>query len=181
MSRSEVQESLILMGKCLKGHGIRGEIKVLPETDEPSHFEGLERVYVGTSEASVTAYEVEHVRYQHTSRGLLVLLKLRGVTDRTTADTLRGSWVFAEEAELPPLEEGEYYLHDLVGMEAELESGELIGTVVDVMELPAHDVLVIRREEGQEVLVPLVPELVPNVDLEKRRVRIHPIEGLLEP
>ncbi len=180
MPASEVKESLILMGKCLKSHGIRGEIKVLPETDEPAHFEGLERVYVGVSEASAEPYEVDQVRYQHTSRGLLVLLKLRGVSNRTVADTLRGSWIFAEESALPPLEEGEYFLHDLIGMEAELETGEPLGTVEEIMELPAHEVLVIRRQEGGEVLVPLVPEFVTNVDLKKGRIRIQPIEGLLE-
>ena len=151
-----------------------------PETDDISHFEGLKRLYLGDTPEAAQSYDVQFVRYQQTKKGPVVLVKLAGVNTREAADALRGSWVFAEEEELPPLEEGEFFLHDLKGLPDQTETGERIGYVREVLRLPGQDKLVVEQKNGREVMIPLVPELVPEINLEEKRIVIRPIEGLLE-
>lgn len=173
-------DALLIVGRVLRAHGVRGEMKVTPETDDPQRFEALERVYVGGSAAAAVEQAVASVRYQPTKRGLLVLLKLADVDTPEAVEALRGSWIFASEADLPPLEEGEVFLHDLVGLDVVTETDEPVGVVRDVLEGPAQPLYVIARKGRPDVLVPAVPDLVVDVDLEARRITIRPIEGLLD-
>lgn len=174
-------EELILMGRVMRGHGIKGEVKVFCETDDPGRFETLDRVYIGRDIYDAAPHTVASVRYQeHAKKGTLVLLKLDEVDDRTAADQLRGAQVFSTVDELPELEEGQLFLHDLVGLRVEREDGSLVGKVTDMMRLPAHDAFVISREGKPDAVVPDVDEFVVSLDMEQRVLRIAPIEGLLE-
>jgi 16S rRNA processing protein RimM len=174
-------EGLILMGRVMRGHGIKGEIKVFCETEDPHRFEGLDRVFVGWERYSADAHAVESVRFQeHAKKGTLVLLKLAEVDDRTAADQLRGADIYSPEDDLPPLEEGQLFLHDMIGLRVEMEDGTYVGEVKDIMRLPAHDTFVIAREEKSDALVPDVEEFVVSLDVEEQLLRIAPIDGLLE-
>lgn len=173
-------DSLVLMGRIWRPHGVRGEVKVVPDTDDPDRFADLRTVYTGTSRNTAGRKGIESVRFQRTKRGVVVVLKLHGVDSREEADALRKHSVFAAEDELPPLAEDEYFLHDLVGLTAESEDGTVIGIVDDVLELPAQEMLVIRREGAAAAMVPAVPEFVLDIDLDAERIVIRPIEGLLE-
>lgn len=174
-------DELVLMGRVMRGHGIRGEVKVYCETDDPLRFEALDQVYVGRTIDVVEPYDINSVRFQqHAKKGTLALIKFAQVADRTEADQLRGADVYATEENLPPLEEGQLFLHDLVGLKVEQEDGTNVGEVKDVMRLPAHDVFVIAREGKSDAMVPDVEEFVVSIDLEEQVLRIAPIEGLLE-
>lgn len=177
---SAAPDDLLLIGRVLKAHGTAGELKVIPETDDPARFESLAVVYLGRSRpAQTTPYEVEAVRHQTTKRGPLVLLKLAHIDDRTGAEALRQQHVYAAESDLPPLAEDESFIHDLVGLAVVSETGEALGTVENVAQAPAHDVFVVARE-GQEapVLIPAVEAFVQEVDLEEGRLVVRPIEGM---
>lgn len=169
------------MGRVMRGHGIKGEVKVFCETEDPKRFETLDRVFVGRDIYGAESHPIESVRYQeHAKKGTLVLLKLADVEDRTAADRLRSAQVYSTEEDLPPLEEGQIFLHDLVGLRVEMEDGTFVGEVKDMMRLPAHDTFVIARDDKPDALVPDVEEFVVSLDMDDRLLRIAPIEGLLE-
>src|SRR5690606_18616233 len=110
-------DTLLLMGRCGRAHGVRGEVKVFPETDDPDRFAALARVFVGPSAEEAEERAVERVRFQPQKGRTVVLLHLGGVPARDEAEALRGLGVYAHEDDLPPLDEDEVYLHDLVGLD----------------------------------------------------------------
>jgi 16S rRNA processing protein RimM len=119
-------------------------------------------------------YLVEGLRF-HTK---VLLLKLDGTDDRNAADELRGMLVQIPVEEAVPLEEGEYYLFQLVGVRVETEDGEWLGQIVDVIETGANDVYVVRGPRG-EVLLPAVDNIVLQLDLESKQMVVHLLPGLL--
>lgn len=178
------RDNLLLVGVCGPPHGVKGEVKVIPETDDPARLLGLERVWVGASAAEAVEFTVEATRFQQAKRGLVVLLRLAEVPHREAAEILRKRRVYAHAEDLPALEEGGTYLHDLPGLavlvEDEEGATERVGVVADVMEGVAQDLLVIRREGFPDALVPDVPEIVIDVDLEGGTLTLRPPEGLLD-
>lgn len=167
------------MGRIVKPHGVVGELKVAPETDDPDRFHELKTIHVGADEASTSSFDIMSVRMQSSRYGITVLLTLEGINSREAAESLNKLRVFASQDDLPPLEEGEYYLSDLIGLRVETVDGELVGTVKDVFEGPGHDLLVIQRTDAGRAMVPLVPEIVPEIDIDEAIIRIDPIDGLL--
>lgn len=180
MSANVDSDSLLLIGRAWKAHGIRGEVKVIPETDDPERLADLKIVFTGKTPDRATPGEIESIRFQPTKKGVLVVLKLASITTREEADALRKQFVFAREEDLPPLEDDEFFLHDLVGLAVVTDAGQPIGRIEDVLELPAQELLIIRRDDGRSTMVPAVPEFIVNIDFAIERVTIRPIEGLLE-
>lgn len=170
-----------LMGTVTRPHGVKGDIKVRPETDDPSRFESLESLYLGEDEETLVRYEVNRVRFQPMGSGTAVILSLEGVVDREGAEALSGRPVMADEADLPPLDEDEFYLGDLVGLRATAVDGSALGVVRDVLELPAQPVLVIERPDGTPVMIPFVDEFVEAVDPAEDLLILRPVDGLLDP
>ena len=175
----EARPVLREMGRIVRPHGVLGELKVAPETDDPARFQVLETVYVGVDEASAVSFDIVSVRLQPSKYGITVLLMLEGVSGREAAEAMCKKNVYANEADLPALEDGEFYLSDLIGLPVSTLDGEEVGTVKDVLEGPGQDLLVIQTPSGGQVMVPLVPELVPEIDLDAGRIQIDPVDGLL--
>ena len=171
---------LILVGRILRAHGIRGEMKVLPETDDPKRLLALERVFIGQNEKTALSRGVKSVRFQHSRKGTIVLLDVEGIDSREAAEELRKALVFAQQNDLPALEEDEFYWHDLIGCSVETDAGVVIGSVKDVLEMPAQRVLVVKREGQTDAMIPAVDEFIERIDTETRRIVIRPIEGMLE-
>lgn len=176
---SDILSSLLLVGVCGAPHGVRGEVKVIPETDDPGRLIGLDRLWLGPAAASARERAVDSVRLQTTKRGEIALVHLDGVSTPEEAGTLRHLLVFAHEDDLPPLEDGEVFLHDLIGLTA-LVDGEPVGTVSNVLDATAQPLLVIKRDGRPDALVPDVPEIVAEVDLDAGTLTLTPPEGLLD-
>ncbi len=155
-------------------------MKIIPETDHPERFEDLTIIYTGSTATTADPQDLESVRFQPTKRGTIVIAKLRGIDSREKAETMRKACVFAREEDLPPLEEGEFFLHDLIGLAVVTDAGDDVGTVDDVIEGPAQPILVVARKGKESVMIPAVDEFVDNMDLDERRIIIRPIEGLLD-
>lgn len=172
-------DTLLLVGRIHQPHGVQGDVKVAPETDDPARFAELDVVYLGADPATAQPRAVRSVRFQPRRGGTTVVLGLEDVDGREAAETLRGSYVYAREADLPPLEEEEYFLHDLPGLRVEREDGTAVGKVKDVLSLPAQDVLVVEQSDGGEAMIPIVDAFVTEINVEAGRIRIRPIEGLL--
>jgi 16S rRNA processing protein RimM len=171
---------LLYVGYVSQAHGVRGEVKVRPDTDDPGRLTGVPTLYLGKSPEAAREMQVERARVQPGKGGKAVLLvKLRGATSREDADALRGQSVYAESAHLPPLDDGEVFIHDLIGLAVTDEDGAALGTVADYVETPAHPAFVVERAGQPDALVPDVPAFVVGLDLEDRTLVIRPIEGLL--
>ena len=177
-------DRLLLMGRVTRPHGVRGEMKVAPETDDPQRFDGLDRLFVGAAPESAQEREVEHVRFQYPKGRTVVLLSVVGIDSVEAAGDLRGLSVYADPDDLPPLADGEAYLHDMIGLtvirvdEDGAELGEL-GTVRDLYD-GSQLLFAIARPDGPDVLLPDVDEFVVRLDQDARRLYVRPPEGLIE-
>lgn len=174
------QSSLILIGRVMRAHGVRGELKVFPETDDPGRLQGLDRVFIGKDVTTATARTIRSVRLQHLRKGTIVLMVVEGVDSREAADALRQAVVFAEASKLPALEEDEFYWHDLVGWTVMTTSEVEIGKVKEILEMPAQQIFLVAREGRPDSMIPAVPEFIEDIDTDAGRIVIRPIEGLLD-
>ncbi|HEX8384684.1 MAG TPA: ribosome maturation factor RimM [Rubricoccaceae bacterium] len=177
-------DRLLLMGRLGRSHGIRGDVKVVPETDDPNRFGALARVFVGHTPQAAAERAVRGVRFQYPKGRVVVLLGLDGLAKPEDADALRGLNVYAHEDDLPALGEGEVFLHDLAGLDVwavddEGEPTERLGVVRDLYD-GAQLLFAIQREGKPEVLLPDVEEFVAAVDLPGRRLLVRPPEGLFD-
>ena len=161
----------ILIGKIVSAVGLKGEVKVYNYSDRPDIYEDTESIYVDD-----VLMRVRSVRTQKN----MIILGLEGIEDRDAAEKARGSELFVTEDDLPELPEGEYYIRDLMGMEAVIEDGSRLGVVTDVIQNTAQDIFEIKTDEGKQVLIPNVPEFVLDIDLETRRIKLHIIDGMVE-
>lgn len=174
------REDLVIVGRVRRPHGVRGEVLIEPLTDEPDAvYASGRRVFGGTVDGPMDddAPVLTVIETRPFKDGLLV--RFEEIADRTAAELWNGRLLLLPQEELRPLAEGEVYQHELKGMTVELSSGEIVGTVADVFEVPQGLLLDVARERGT-VLVPFSGEIVLNVDRARRVVRIDPPEGLLE-
>jgi 16S rRNA processing protein RimM len=179
METIETQD-LLLVGSIWRAHGVRGELKVLPE-DDPERLLDLETLHLGGSPEDARPREVEQIRLHRMKRGTVLLVKLKGLDDRDEAETYRKVPVYAHEDNLPPLAEGEVYVEDLIGLEVVTEDEEPVGTLKDVLDSPGQDLYVIERAGGgEDAMVPAVDDFIREIDLDAGRLTIRPIEGLLD-
>jgi 16S rRNA processing protein RimM len=173
-------DDLVRVGFVYRPHGVHGEIKVDPEdTGDPTRYETWDQVFVGPNRERVTQHAIAGVRYQETKRGTTVILTLEGIDSRDDAEVITKSAVFVREDVLD-LEAEEVFIHDLIGLDVQTEEGAVVGTVINLLELPAHDVLVVRRSNGQEAMIPAVDDFVLALDLEAGHVTVRPIEGMID-
>ncbi len=168
-------EDFLRVGVVTTTHGVHGEVKVYPTTDDPKRFLDLERVFVDEQNVR-TEREIEGVKFFKN----MVILKLSGIGDMDRAAKLRGAELYVSREDAVPLEEGEYYIADLLGMEVVSDEGEVLGHVQDVIETGANDVYMVRRPKGKPLLLPAIPDCVLDIDVEAGRMRVHIMEGLLE-
>lgn len=173
-------DSLLLVGRIWRAHGVQGEVKVIPETDEPSRLQSLASVFVGASPAEISLRNIQRARLQQTKKGVLVVIKLEGINGREEADALRQQALYASRSDLPPLADDEFFIHDLIGLKVVTSEGEAVGYVKDYIDQEWQALLVVAREVQPDVLVPAVPAFIETIDLDEQKLVIQPIDGLLE-
>lgn len=173
------EHDLIVVGRIVKAHGIRGEVKVSPETDDPERFLDFESVYVGSEPGKVREYTIKGIRFQPSSKGITVLASFDEVKTRNDADALVKSRLYVAESDLE-LDSDEYFLHDLIGCVVVVKDKEEIGVVKDVLEMPAHIIYLVSRSGKPDVMIPAVDAFIEEVDLDMRRIVINSIEGLID-
>ncbi|MBF9142040.1 ribosome maturation factor RimM [Hymenobacter properus] len=166
------------LGYILKTHGLRGHVAAHFDVDDVADYLKLKKVYLALPAAptKLVEHKVEKVQSQSGNR---VLLKLHGIDRIEEAEPLRGSQLYLPLAELPELEDDQFYFHDVIGFTVVDENLGELGTVENFYELPQQDMLAMRYQ-GQEVLIPVVDELVSHADHEKKQVHVKLPEGLLD-
>ena len=172
----------LAVGQIIGVHGVRGELKAQILTDDPRRFDLLARVFVGPDGAEPVPYGLEGYRLHQK----WILVKLEGVNDRNQAETLRGQLIQVPSEEAIPLEEGEFYEHQIVGMEVWTADGQNLGQVVEILYSPAHQIYVVQgagiqspKRSTREILIPAVASVVRSIDLETGRILVELPEGLL--
>jgi len=165
-------EHFLLVGKIVKPHGIKGELKVLPYSGEPADFGLFPTVFL------VPGGELEVVSAR--LQGNAALLCLRGVEDRSGAEQLSGRELWTRREYFPALASDEFYWHEMVGSQVFTETGRELGTVTGLLSTGAHDVLAVRSRLGVEYLIPARREFLVETDARAGRVVIAPPPGLLE-
>ncbi len=168
---------LMTLGKIVRSHGVRGEVRMQIFTAYPDNIPHLESVYLcyERNPDALTPYNLEGVRFH---RGV-ALLKLVGIDDRNQAEMLRGQLVKAYLAKGAPREEGEIYLFELLGIAVYTEADEYLGKVERIIETGANDVFLLQGTERGDVLIPDTDEVVQHIDLGAKKMIITPIPGLL--
>ncbi len=167
---------MVVIGEVIKPHGVRGEFCVENHADSPRLYSPGRRLTLraaGGKERPVTVLTCR----PHQGR---LLLTVEGVTDRDQAELLRGMEVLVPESDFPELDEGEVYLHEIVGFGVFLEDGAAVGVLEGFLDVPAQEMWVIRSPEGKEILLPATEETVPEIDMDERRIVINPPPGLLD-
>lgn len=168
-------EQFLQVGVISSTHGIRGEVKVYPTTDEKTRFQELKEVILDTGKEQMTL-EIENVRYFKQ----MVILKFRGIDNINDIERYKGRPLLVCREDAVPLDENEYYIADLIGMDIVTEDGSFFGRLSDVMETGANDVYIIQTEKQGEVLIPAIRECILDVDPEKRQMKIHLMKGLIQ-
>ncbi|HKO16217.1 MAG TPA: ribosome maturation factor RimM [Gemmatimonadaceae bacterium] len=172
---------LVIVGRVRKAHGIRGELVVEPITDEPDAvFAPGRRVFAGTRSGDVAPDRRElHVERSSPFKGGLIVA-FRDIADRTAAELWRDRYLLAPREELPALQEGEVYLHELPGMQVLLASGESLGRVVDTFDLPQGLAIDVKLDATGKTLMLLYDQCVVDVDRTARRITVEVPAGMLD-
>ncbi len=151
----------IIIGRIGAAHGIRGEVRVNPMTDFPERFHDMTAVYVDNA-----LLEIESVRYH----GDKILMKFKGYETRNDAETLKGKMLSVPRSEAMPLNEGEYYTFDIIGLDVVDVDGNALGKVTNVLETGSNDVYVVKSDEGKEILVPALKAVVKEINIDESRM-----------
>lgn len=167
-------EDMLQVGVIIQTHGVRGEVKVFPTTDDVNRFKKLKQVILDTGKETMSL-EIQSVKFFKQ----FVILKFKGIDNINDIEKYKRCSLYVTREHAVPLEEDEYFIADMIGMEVCTEDGNIFGTLKDVIETGANDVYVIENAEHGEVLVPAIKECIRSVDVEKGQMMIHLMDGLI--
>lgn len=162
------------VGVITSTHGIRGEVKVFPTTDNPERFEYLKKVVLDTGKTYLPL-EIEGVKYFKQ----FVILKFKGINNINDIEKYKKMPLLVSREDAVDLEEDEYFVADMVGMEVVTEDGSRFGVLKDIMETGANDVYVIDSDKYGEVLLPAIKDCILEVNIEEQKMVVHVMNGLL--
>lgn len=163
----------LAVGYLRRPHGLRGELLMDVLTDFPERLQPKVVVYAGEAHHPLTIRSTR----QH-NKGLLV--HFEGLDSPEAAGAYRNTWVFVRADDRPPLPEGEYYQHQLIGLQVRTQEGEVLGQVVEIINTGANDVLVVRRAAARDVLLPFIDDVILQVDIPSGEMTVHLLPGLLD-
>jgi 16S rRNA processing protein RimM len=169
---------LIRIGRIVAIHGLRGAVRFRPDYPESDSIRSVKRIFLADSDDGIDAHEYRILLNASHTKGTARLM-LEGIIDANAAEVLIGKTVFAAEGDLPPLEANEFYHRDVIGCEVFLTDNTRLGIVEEIIATGANDVFVVRGG-GKEVLVPVIEDVVKEIDVAAKRVVIDPIPGLLD-
>lgn len=168
----------LILGKILRPHGIRGEMRLKVITDYPERIAHLDRVFVGTDPYDADSAEAYGIASARRNRDGL-LIQLEGVNDRNEAERFRDLLLMVSLDDAVPLEDDEYYVYEILGARAVTPDGEDLGQISEVLETGANDVFVIQGGIYGEILLPDIPDVILNIDLDNKIVTVSPPPGLM--
>ncbi len=171
-SPSDGEPAFLAVGKMRHAHGVHGEMLMEVFTDFPERLQPGIFLYLGQE-----VLQLRLIKCRQHRKGLLITFE--GYSTPEDVSRFRNQIVYVKTVDLPPLADGEYYHHQLIGLRVVTGAGETIGTVTEILETGASDVLVILSESGPEVLIPVVDSFIKGVDLNRREITVQLIPGMI--
>ncbi len=165
----------LAVGKIIKAHGIKGELKAIVYSQDISQFAAYKEVFL-PKKLGFSKYPIKRIREQ----GKYTLITLEGIKDRTSAEALAGLEIFVDKNSLPPLKDDEYYWYQLYGLKVVTKEGNNLGIISYIFNNGAHDVYVVQDKNKKEILIPATDEIILNIDLTQGIMEIDPLPGLIE-
>jgi 16S rRNA processing protein RimM len=165
---SEDMPERLAIGRIVSPHGVRGELRMYIYSHFPERIPELPYVYIGDEEKP---RDIIRARLKDN----LAIMRVEGVTSREMADELRDKIVRVDLDHAAPLEEGEYYHFEIIGLTAVDEAGNTLGAVTDIIETGANDVYVIKDDEGKETLIPALHDVVPEINPDEGKMVVRPL------
>ena len=162
------------IGQIVNTFGIKGMVKVKPFTDDITRFDKLKKVYIKNKNGK-KEYEIEEVKYHKQ----MALIKFKGIENPEDANLLRESYLMIDRENEEPLEEGNYYIVDLIGVEVYTDEGELLGTLKDIFNTGSNDIYEVKDELGKQILLPAIADVIKEIDVKNRKIIVHLIKGLM--
>ena len=167
-------EDRLRVGVITSPHGIHGEVKIFPTTDDPERFKKLKKVIIDTHKEQ-KEMEIGGIKFFKN----MVIATLSGIEDRTQAEKYRSADIMIEREDALPLGEDEYYICDILGFTVTNDDGTVLGTLEDVLTSCANDVYVVKRDNGKELLIPSTKECVLSTDLNSKNIVVHLLKGMI--
>lgn len=172
--KGEYMEDLLQVGGIANTHGLRGEVKVFPMTDDPQRFYALDKVKLDTGRGYLEL-EIEHVKFFKQ----FVILKFKGMDHINDIEKYKGKGLWITREQAVELEEDEYFIADLIGLLVVDEENKELGKVCDVLQTGANDVYIVKLTDGKEILLPAIKECILSINMEEGYMKVHVMEGLL--
>jgi len=177
-SPRDFSTDFLVVGQLGRAHGVKGEIRMSLLTDFPERLQSDLTVYIGEVYKPLRIINCRGLGHSPDQEVLLVTFE--GYDDREKVETLRNQMVYVRADDRPPLPDGEYYQHQLLGLRVIDEDGRALGMLNEIMRTGANDVYIIKPETGHEILFPAIDSTILDVDLELREIRVHLLPGLIE-
>ena len=162
------------IGQIVNTFGIKGMVKVKPFTDDIRRFDKLKTVYVEKN-GNQTEYQIEQVKYHKD----MVLIKFKGIDKIEQAELLRNSYLTISRDSVEELEEGRYYIVDLLESEVYTDEQILLGILKDIFNTGSNDIYVVKNKQGKEILLPSIPDVIKEIDVENKKIIVHLLPGLI--
>ena len=163
------------IGQIVNTFGVKGMVKVKPFTDDiKKRFDNLKKVYIQNKNTR-KEYEIEEVKYHKE----MVLIKFKGIENPEDANLLRNYYLVVDRDKEEPLEEGTYYIVDMIGLEVYTDEGKKLGILDDVFNSGSSDIYVVKNELGKQILLPAIEDVIKNIDMENKRIIVHLVKGLI--
>ena len=167
-------EKYLEIGQIVNTFGIKGQVKVVPFTDDINRFDELKEIFV-EKKNELKLFQIEQVSYSKN----MVILKLKGIENPEEAEKLRNCDLKIDRKNAKKLPEGTYFIADLIGLEVYTDEDILLGKLEDIYNTGSSDIYVIKNDVGKQILLPAIKEVLKQVDLENKKIIVHIIEGLL--
>ena len=165
-------EKLLQVGVISSTHGVRGEVKVFPTTDDVNRFKKLKEVQLDTGKEKILLHP-ESVKFFKQ----FVILKFKEFNSINDVEAYKGKSLYVDREHAVRLRKDEYFIADLIGLSVVTEEGDAFGLMKDVMQTGANDVYVVERTNGEEVLLPAIKECVKEIDIENGKITVHIMDG----
>ena len=162
------------IGQIVNTFGIKGFVKVNPWVNDVTRFDDLKKVYIKIRK-ELKVLEIEEVKYHKNQ----VLLKFKGIETVEQAEMLRNAILEIDRKDAIPLEEGEYFIADLLESEVYTDEGEKLGILEDIFNTGSNDIYVVKNELGKSILLPRIKDVFKEIDVENKKIIVHLIEGLI--
>lgn len=168
-------EQLLRVGVISSTHGVRGEVKVYPTTDDVNRFKKLKKVILDTGREYLDL-EIAGVKFFKNQ----VILKFKGIDNINDIEKYKGKDLLVNREDAVALEENENYVADLIDLKVVTDDGQVLGYLTEVMETGANDVYVVETEDGRELLLPAIRDCILDVDLDEEVMTVHILPGLFD-